>query len=92
MCPYAYVQESKALKEVSKVTDTLEGRTKEFYAEAERALRGLSKYHLAPGYENLLIDPITWNKWGPLVRQAHDLSIFRQLTRILQHLQEDGCC
>lgn len=36
-------------REVTKVTETLEGWTKEFYAEEERALRGLGKYHLGPG-------------------------------------------
>ena len=68
-------------KEVAKVTETLEGWTKEFYAEEERALRGLGKYRLAPGYEHFLVDPVTWNKWGPQ-RQAQHLSSFRQFTTL----------
>ena len=73
------LRESEVPKEVAKVTETLEGWTKEFYAEEERALRGLGKYRVAPGYEHFLVDPVTWNKWGPQ-RQAQHLSSFRQFT------------
>ena len=73
------LRESEVPKEVAKVTETLEGWTKEFYAEEERALRGLGKYRIAPGYEHFLVDPVTWNKWGPQ-RQAQHLSSFRQFT------------
>ena len=58
-------------KEVAKVTETLEGWTKEFYAEEERALRGLGKYRLAPGYEHFLVDPITWNKINGVPSDRH---------------------
>lgn len=71
------LRESEVPKEVAKVTDTLEGWTKEFYAEEERALRGLGKYRLAPGYEHFLVDPVTWNKWGPQRQAQHFLSFRR---------------
>lgn len=70
---------SEVPKEVAKVTETLKGWTKEFYPEEERALRGLGRYRLAPGYEHLLVDPVTWNKWGPQRKAQHLLS-FRQFT------------
>ena len=73
------LRESEVPKEVAKVTETLEGWTKEFYAEEERAIRGLSKYSLAHGYEHVLVDPVTWNKWGPQ-RQAQHFLNFRRFT------------
>ena len=80
------------LKEVAKVTETLEGWTKEFYAEEERALRGLGKYRLAPGYEHFLVDPVTWNKWGPPATGAAFVEFSAIYTQILQHLQQAKCC
>lgn len=72
------LRESEVPKEVAKVTETLEGWTKEFYADEERALRGLGQYRLAPGYERFLVDPVTWHKWVPSDR--------RSICRVLSNL------
>lgn len=71
------LRESDVPKEVTKVTETLEAWTNDFYAEEERAIRGLGKYRLAPGYDHFKVDPVVWNKWGP-ERQAQHLLRFRE--------------
>ncbi|XP_022809025.1 uncharacterized protein LOC111346004, partial [Stylophora pistillata] len=70
------LREDEVPKEVAEVSSTLEKWTNEFYVEEERALRGMGKYRLAPGYDQFKIDPVTWNKWGP-ERQSQHLIAFR---------------
>ena len=45
-------------EEVANVTSMLEKWTTEFYLEEERAVRGLGKYRLAPGYDQFQVDPV----------------------------------
>lgn len=70
------LREDEIPKEVARVSSTLEKWVAEFYVEEERALRGLGKYRLAPGYDQFQVDPVKWNKWGP-ERQSQHLSAFR---------------
>ena len=61
------------------MTSMLEKWITEFYLEEERAVRGLGKYRLAPGYDQFQVDPVKWNRWGP-ERQAQHLSALRNFT------------
>ena len=67
----------QSAKKVAKVTETLEGWTKKFYAEEERVLRGLGKYCPAPRYEHFPVHPVTWNKWGPQSQAQYLLSFWK---------------
>ena len=61
------------------MTSMLEKWITEFYLKEERAVRGLGKYRLAPGYDQFQVDPVKWNRWGP-ERQAQHLSALRNFT------------
>ena len=63
-------------KEIAAVTAQLLTWAEEFYLEEERAIQGLGKYRLAPGYDHFQVNAVKWNRWGP-VRQAQHLEAFR---------------
>ena len=71
------LRETDVPKEVSSVTAELQKWSEEFYVEESRAVRGLGKYRLAPGYDQFHIDPVKWNRWGP-ERQSQHISSFRE--------------
>ena len=73
------LKEEDIPKEVNAVTKVLHTWVNEYYIEEERALRGLGKFRLAPGYERFLVDPVKWNKWGP-ERQKQHITAFRAFT------------
>ena len=52
------LREDEIPEEVANVTSMLEKWTTEFYLEEERAVRGLGKYRLAPGYDQFQVDPV----------------------------------
>ena len=53
-------------RDLKKVITSLEKWVDEnYFQEISLALRGLGKYRLAPGYENLAIDPKTWLRLSP---------------------------
>lgn len=64
-------------KEVSVVTKELKTWSEEFYLEEIRALRGIGKYRLAPGYESFFVNPVVWNRWSP-ERQSQHVNKFRE--------------
>ena len=45
-------------KEIAAVTAQLFTWAEEFYLEEERAIQGLGKYHLAPGYDHFQVDAV----------------------------------
>ena len=57
----------------------LEKWTKEFYLEEERAVPGVAKYRLAPGYDQFQVDPVKCNRWSP-ERQTQHLSALHNFT------------
>lgn len=73
------MREEDIPKEVSAVTKVLNAWVNEYHIEEERALRGLGKFRLAPGYERFLVDPVRWNRWGP-ERQKQHVKAFRAFT------------
>ena len=56
--------EENSSKEVAVVTAKLQNWIKDFHEEEVRALRGLGKYRLSPGYESFFVDPCKWNTWS----------------------------
>ena len=73
------MREEDIPKEVSAVTKVLNAWVNEYHIEEERALRGLGKFRLAPGYERFLVDPVRWNRWAP-ERQKQHVKAFRAFT------------
>lgn len=73
------IKEEDIPKEVSAVTKVLNAWVNEYHIEEERALRGLGKFHIAPGYERFLVDPVRWNRWSP-ERQKQHVKAFRAVT------------
>ena len=71
------MSEENVPKEVAAVTVQLKTWAEDFYLEEVRAIRGLGKYRLAPGYDRFQVDPVRWNRWGP-ERQAQHLESFRK--------------
>ena len=67
------LREDEIPKEVADVTSMLE-RTTEFYLEEERAVRGLGKYRLAPGYDQFQVDP-EQEQVGPRKASSTPISI-----------------
>lgn len=59
------------------VTLQLNTWAEDLYLEEVRAIRGLGKYCLAPGYDRFQEDPVRWNRSGP-ERQAQHLESFRK--------------
>ena len=53
----------------------------EFYTEAARALRGVGRYRLAPGYENSYVDPSKWNQWSVKRREQHLNAFFAYIPK-----------
>ena len=51
-------------KEVTVVTAKLQNQIEDFHGEKVRALRGLGKYKLSPGYESFYVDPCKCNTWS----------------------------
>ena len=51
------LREADIPKEVSAVTKQLQMWPEEFYIEESRAIRGLGKYRLAPGYDHFQTEP-----------------------------------
>ena len=70
------LKEEDIPKEVTAVTDTLQKWYEDYYVEECRALRGLGKYRISPGYDQFYVDPVKWNRWGPQ-RQTQHLQSFR---------------
>ena len=68
--------EEDVVKEVSAVTATLQQWVLEFHTEESRALRGLGKYRLSPGFDQFTVEPTKWNQWS-LQRQEEHLKQFR---------------
>ena len=48
-------------KEVTAVTAKLQNWIEDFHEEEVRALRGLGKHRLSPGYESFYVDSCKWN-------------------------------
>jgi len=71
------LRESDVPKEVLAVTEQLQKWLEELNVEETRAVCGLDKYRLAPGYEKFLVEPTTWNRWGP-ERQTQHIKAFRE--------------
>ena len=71
------MSEKNVPKEVAAVALQLNTWAKDFYPEEVRAIRGLGKYRLAPGYDRFQVDPMRWNRCGP-ERQAQHLESFRK--------------
>ena len=69
------LKEAEVPREVSSVTEELQNWAQDFFNEEVRAVRGLGKYRLAPGYDHFLVDPIKWNRWG-LEREAQHIIHF----------------
>ena len=63
-------------KEVTVVIAQLFTCAEDFYLEEERAIQGLGKYRLAPGYDHFQVDAVKWSRWGQ-ARQAQHLEAFR---------------
>lgn len=73
-------------KEIAAVTAQLFTWAEEFYLEEERAIQGLGKYRLAPGYDHFQVDAVKWNGWRP-ARQAQHLEAFRGFVRFCSVLR-----
>ena len=71
------LREGEIPNEVACVSEELQKWSEEFYIEEARAIRGLGKYRLAPGYDHFHIDPIKWNRWSP-ERQCQHIKSFRE--------------
>lgn len=71
------LKEAEVPREVSSVTEEQQNWAQDFFNEEVLAVLGSGKYHLAPGYDHFLVDPIKWNRWG-LERQAQHIISFRQ--------------
>ena len=65
------LKEEDIPKEVAAVTNTLQKWHDDYYVEESRALRGLGKYRLAPGYDHFYVDPGKWNRWGTERQEQH---------------------
>ena len=71
------LREADIAKEVLAVTEQLQKWSEEFYVEEIRAIRGLGKYRLAPGYDHFQVEPTKWSRWGP-ERQSQHIKAFRE--------------
>lgn len=71
------LRECEIPNEVADVSAELQKWSEEFYIEEARAIRGLGKYHLAPGYDHFYVDPTRWNCWSPERRRQH-VNSFRE--------------
>ena len=58
-------------KEVAAVTAKLRNWIEDSHEEEVRALRGLGKYRLPPGYERFYVDPCKWNTWSAERQNSH---------------------
>ena len=63
--------------EVACVSEELQKWSEEFSIEEARAIHGLDKYRLAPGYDHFHVDPTKWNRWSP-ERQCQHINLFRE--------------
>ena len=63
-------------KEVALVTAKLQNWIEDFHEEV-RALRGLGKYRLSPGYESYYVNPCKWNTWS-VERQNFNVKKYAQ--------------
>ncbi|XP_065060451.1 uncharacterized protein LOC135687737 [Rhopilema esculentum] len=63
--------EGRKPSDVTEVNTFLSQFVDEFHSEAARALRGIGRYRLAPGYESFYVDPSKWNQWSVKRRQQH---------------------
>lgn len=71
------LREGEIPNEVACVSEELQTWSEEFYIEEARAIRGLGKYRLAPGYDHYHVDPTKWNRWSP-ERQSQHVNSFRE--------------
>jgi len=71
------LREGKIPNKVACVSEELQTSSEEFYIEEARAIRGLGKYCLAPGYDHYHVDPTKWNHWSP-ERQSQHVNSFRE--------------
>ena len=56
------LREGEIPNEVAHVSEELQKWSEEFYIEEARAIRGLGKYRLAPGYDHFHVDSNKWNR------------------------------
>ena len=54
--------EEEVPKEIAAVTAQLFTWAEEFYLAEEKAIQGLGKYRLAPGYDHFQVDAVKWNR------------------------------
>ena len=73
--------EGREPKDVTEVNVLLSEFVDEFHTEAARALRGVGRYRLAPGYENFYVDPSKWNQWSVKRREQHLNAIFAYIPK-----------
>ena len=64
-------------KKVAEVTAELQTKWKEFFMEEARAIHGLGKNRLSPGYNHFYVDPAKWNRRSP-ERQRQHISCFHE--------------
>ena len=58
-------------KKVAAVTAKLQSWIEDFHEEEVRALRGLGKYRLSPGYESFYVGPCKWNTSSVEQQNSH---------------------
>lgn len=59
------------------MTEVLQKWSRDFEYEEIRAIRGIGKYRLAPGFDQFFIEQLKWNQWGP-ERQTEHIKKFRR--------------
>ena len=58
-------------KEVAAVTAKLRNLIEDSHEEEVRAMKGLGKYRLPPGYESFYVDPSKWNTFSVERQNSH---------------------
>ena len=70
-----------------KVIKALQEWVTNYRSEAIKALRGMGKYRLAPGYEQFAVDPTKWFRWGAERQQQHCNAFFSYTPGISEAFQ-----
>ena len=68
-------KEASVEKEATAIINLLKEWVNSYRTEAVRAVRGLGKYRLAPGYQQFAVDPVRWMRWS-VDRQEQHCSVF----------------